>query len=271
MYNLNFNTMNTIGNNWEQPQSTDRLNLVFENRNKAYGAYQLRKNYLRNKIIGMLSAPVLLAALSLLAFMPSAQSHIAKPNPKLRPPAVDTCWIEEDIEPMNTSPEDKETSPNTIESDIPLVNPLAPEGLFEGLGSLEAFAGEGGTLPFGGGGEDNDKPQFALKPDTTVYNKPDKTCQFLAYGGAYNTYVADQFDRNQSCNDESLGGYAEVRFMVDRLGKVSKVSIVESNVDCKPFLQEIERVFYASPRWSPAMKQGKFVNSWHSIRIELEF
>jgi protein TonB len=263
--------MNTIGNSWEQPQSSDRLNLVFENRNKAYGAYQLRKNYLRSKIIGMLSAPVLLALLSLLAFMPSAQSHIAKPNPKLRPPVVDTCWIEEELEPVNTSSEQEKTSSNTTESEIPLVNPLNPEGLFEGLGAPGAVSGEGGPLPFGGLGEDEDKPRFAQKPDTIIYNKPDKSCQFLAYAGEYNTYVADQFDINQSCNDESREGYAEVRFMVDRLGKVSKVSIVESNVDCNAFLQEIERVFQASPRWSPAMKQGKFVNSWHSIRVELEF
>ena len=263
--------MNIIGNHWEQAQSEDRINLVFENRNKAYGAYQLRKNYLRNKIIGMLSAPLILALLCLLAFMPNTQAFGVKQHSKLHAPVADTVWIEEEVPPLQSASEKQELAASSSQSDVPLINPLAPADLLHGLYSIGAPNGEGYALPFGGLGDNGDKPTFEAKPDTAVYNKPDKSCQFLAYGGEFNRFVEDLFDPNQGCDEGLLSGYAEVRFMVDRLGQVSKVSIIETNVSCDAFTREIEKVFLASPRWSPAMKKGKFVNAWHSIRVEMEF
>ena len=34
-----------LGSGWDNPLSSNRNDIVFENRNKAYGAYDLRKNY----------------------------------------------------------------------------------------------------------------------------------------------------------------------------------------------------------------------------------
>lgn len=263
--------MNIIGNNWEQVQSEDRLNLVFENRNKAYGAYLLRKNYIRNKIIGMLGAPILLALVCLLAFMPKTKALGLKQYAKLTPPTADTLWIEDASEPLSSDIEKDNTRSSSAESDVPLVNPIASTALFKGISGLGVPNGEGNNPFLGGRGEDHDKPYTPSKQDTITYVKPDKSCEFLAYGGAFNKFVEDSFDPSQSCDDGFTGGYAEVRFMVDRFGHVSKVTLVETNARCEAFTREIERVFSASPRWSPAMKQGKFVNAWHSIRVELEF
>ena len=37
--------MKTLFENWENPVSQNRLELVFANRNRNYGAYTLRRNY----------------------------------------------------------------------------------------------------------------------------------------------------------------------------------------------------------------------------------
>lgn len=39
--------MKTVGNNWDNPISPERLALVFQDRNQAYGAYTLRRDYNR--------------------------------------------------------------------------------------------------------------------------------------------------------------------------------------------------------------------------------
>lgn len=56
--------MKLFSNNWDNPMSQERIELVFENRNHEYGAYVLRKDYSRTVLIAFFSTFLLAAILA---------------------------------------------------------------------------------------------------------------------------------------------------------------------------------------------------------------
>ncbi len=69
---------------------------------------------------------------------------------------------------------------------------------------------------------------------------------------------------------ENCGSKVVVSFVIEKDGSVSKDNIKIMNVVCPELAQEAIRVFALSPRWKPAIHQGKPVKYYLRVPIQLE-
>ena len=83
-------------------------------------------------------------------------------------------------------------------------------------------------------------------------------------------YIAQKMQYPTRCMENEIRGQVMVRFMVDKTGSVSRVSVLKDVNACPEFSKEAIRVISTSPRWIPAQSNGRFVNSWMQIPIRFE-
>ncbi|MCC7297238.1 MAG: TonB family protein [Bacteroidia bacterium] len=259
-------------NSWEQAESKARVELVFEGRNKQYGAYAIRNKYHRNKIIAMLCAPAMVAAIAGVFLIQIPEVKAEKPGISIytKPDVIDTIYTIAD----DAGPEYQEkTDVSAGENAVPEIGIDLPERPFSGSGVGASGLGDPfATAGLGSGTQTEDiRGLKNSKRDTFVYPKPDFECVFPPTEDAFREYITQSFRTPRDCMSEGIEGYALVRFMVDQYGKVSRVSIVESNRACEGFNEEVIRVIQKSPRWIPGMVNGRVVNSWRQIPIRLTY
>lgn len=268
---------NYVNNNWMQEDAPDRMELVFAYRFKEYGAFQIRKQYARNKLWAMGIAGLLLGILSILSLVgfqrapdvtKSPSTHI---NCKL-PAMLDTFQL--DI-PQLENPKGGPSSGKEGSDLAPTIDPAAPDRPFnsglngdgmnglngDNRGDMEGLGSDSGVLPGN---------KFVVA-DTQVYKFPESEAVFPPNEDAFRLYVQDNFVVPMESIESGMEGYALVQFMVNRNGRVSHVRIIESNNSTPDFSREVIRVIQQSPRWIPAMVQGKAVNSWREIPVRLVF
>ncbi len=265
-----------FANNWESPDSPSRLDLVFNDRLKDYGAYQIRKNY-RNRVI---LATVIAVGLSLLfSLAPKILDSLAG-SKKVGKKVV---FVVESIDDIKDPEEEKEkpkeppkmeepkldqqayvtprVNPNTKEE----ADPIPPADLdnpsdktVKGIKdpTLPDLGDDDG--PTGGGGSDKE-------PASVVQVK----AIFVGGESKFREYVANTFQYPVRCQDEGINGRVVLRFVVDETGKISRVKAIEETKACPEFTAEAIRVLEKSPRWIPGQNNGKFIKSWREIPIQL--
>src|SRR5687768_7423334 len=89
-------------------------NLVFENRNKSYGAYQIRKSYTTNGLIGVGFALLLVVALIVTPII-SAWIKSMKPKPKA---VVEETHVRELTNPKSLDEEEEKPEVKKVEQKV---------------------------------------------------------------------------------------------------------------------------------------------------------
>ncbi|MBS3913507.1 MAG: energy transducer TonB [Bacteroidetes bacterium] len=263
-------------NKWESPESEDRLEMVFADRFKAYGAYFVRANYRKSKFIATLiacgavtlfsAAPVILAK-----FKPKAQSGATT----MRVEAKTLDDIEEEKEeqkekepPPPEPPEPVATQQYvapTIDQDAAHDDIVLPASAVTTPGQRTQ---EGSNDIYGDDGSSSGTP-FNDGNDDEIKAKVDKVADFPGGEEAFIQYVTQNFQYPPRCWEEGINGYVMLRFVVDTRGAISQVTSLEGTPSCPEFTTEAIRVLKASPRWVPAQYNGKFVKAWRQIPIRL--
>lgn len=264
-------------NNWTQEDAPGRMELVFAYRFKEYGAFQLRKQYARNKLWAMGIVGIIIGMLSVLTLVgfqknPEIPGNAANKRVCKYPLSVDTFQIE--LPQVETS-QNLPSSGTEGSHQIPTFDPAAPDRPFKsgmngdavnmgdenGRGHMWEWGADSGNLPGNKVG----------KVDTQVYEFPESEAVFPPNEDAFRQYVQDNVVLPLESMESGLDGFARVRFMVNRNGSISHVRIVESNSSSPDFGKEVIRVIQQSPRWIPAMMHGKTVHSWREIPVRLVF
>lgn len=259
-------------NNWNNPESDSRLNLVFEDRFKEYGAYQVRKMFRKNQVIATLIA-------SSVAIIAAAIPVIMNHDEEEEETRVIVTTNIDDVKPPEEE-EEKPDEPPPVEEPVmttqayvvPDINPNASEddnlnppdavtvvGAQDQQGNDDIILPDDDITPEGGGGEGNSEPK-------TVKIK----ASFPGGDAAFKEYVRDNFNYPTRCQDDGINGYVLLRFVVDETGKVSRVSAIEETKSCPEFTTEAIRVLKKSPRWIPGNNNGVQMKSWREIPINLQ-
>lgn len=247
------------------------MNLVFENRFRGYGAYELRQKYAKIKVMAM---GFTLLLLGLIFTGPMLFAKDTPPKLSHTPIPPDTtiyCFV-----PIDPPPQEQEQTKSGGGSGTdgqPDFDPSAPN---LPLPPLVPVDGKPGKFIGGGDGTDNlpKDPIDEFEPDKpgkgTLPEKPDVPCE--PYGGieAFTQYIQDNFNPEASC-DDLMEGYAQVRFTVGEDGRISQVSLVESTRSCPQFAQEVMRIIAASPKWKAAQLRGSFVKCYRIVPVKLSF
>ena len=260
--------------------TADILDIVFEGKNKEYGAYELRKTYghrLRLSIAVMSSVVLLLVAGFLLAngndmitvktfdipvtqlekvIEPPIEEPIIPPPPKKEEVAVmerkNTTIVivkEQDI------PEDEK--PPLIDdldkAKLSLVNKDGPA--FDNISApIEEAVGKGII-----------ERLKETNPDS-VFLKVEIDSKYPGGTEAWRRFLIKNLSNNypQDAADRGIQGKVVVKFIVDRNGNVSNIQAVEGP---RELYELAEKVIKKSGKWEPAQQNGKIVNSYKSQPI----
>jgi protein TonB len=113
--------------------------------------------------------------------------------------------------------------------------------------------------------------------DTAIVTTPDVDAEFAGGFEAFQNYIISKvsvdidFKKNKSLPKEQRveGGRVIVRFVVEKDGSLTHLSLQEELPKCQPCNEEALRAVNAMPKWTPAMKNGAPVRS--IVRVPLMF
>jgi periplasmic protein TonB len=258
-------------------QEADILDIIFEGRNKDYGAYELRKTY-NNRIIKSLvvmGSVVGLLVIGNVVFGFGKKASIPKPDvtditldnvkepkaPVLPPPPVIKA-------PPPQVAMKQFTPPLIVKTDVPK-DEKPPENdeldkVRIGKVNVTGAADDGTAAPIAPGDglgvvvapkkadDDNDgRPFMKVEVDASFPGGPAAWLRFL--------------NKNLRSPDEAISngisGKVVVQFIVDKEGNVSDVVAV-SGPEQGGLREEAVRVIKKSGKWTPALQNGRYVKAY---------
>ena len=254
---------------------SDFDDLVFENRNKEYGAYQLRKKYKTAVITGFVISSLFAVLVVVLPFVlhfdseeellgnlvyyypvkmeslePPIDIDIIIPSPP-PPPPRGTIVVQEVI---------KYAPPVIVDSILPVEESFATvdeilfqttieNSVLDGIGT-----GIGDDIIYGFGNGDMDNSFFFVE------------IMPLFRGGDINTFrewVQRRIIYPQTAVEAKIQGMVFFTFIVEPDGSVSNVTIVKGIAEVID--NEVVKAIESSPRWSPGFQRGQPVRMRFSM------
>ena len=261
--------------------SADLLDLVFEDRNKDYGAYSLRKTY--NKRLWR--ALIITAAVALLAFLGSVLANtINSGNNKVKISEVTIQDIKQEeekkIEPPPPPPkppeppkvEMKQFTPPVIKKDEEVQKPPPEQEELKDVKiatvNQEGIKDQNIATPV----VDEKKVVEEKKEDdeNTVFTKVEVEAAFPGGDAAWRRYLEKNLQGfNPADNGAPAGNYTVfVQFIVDKEGNISDAKALTSYG--YGMEDEALKVIKKGPKWTPAIQNGRNVKAYRKQPITFQ-
>jgi protein TonB len=260
--------------------SADILDLVFEGRNKDYGAYELRKTY-NKRIIGAL---VITASIALLALLGSVLASTFKGKEEkldIKEVTIQDLKQEEEKKELPPPPPPKPpdppkiemkqfTPPKIVKDEEVQEPPPEQEELKEtkiDVINQEGIKDEGIVTPVE---IDQGKQVIEEKKEedeNKIFEKVEIEASFKGGESAWRKYL----ERNLNANTPVDNGAAEgtytvwVQFIVDKEGAISDVKALSNHG--YGMEEEAVKVIRKGPAWIPAIQNGRAVKAYRKQPI----
>lgn len=258
--------------------SADVLDILFEGRNKKYGAYELRKMYSRRMLQAMLATLLLFTGVSMLVLNTISPTivntrlvvipeptihHLPLPSPaqpaKPKQPAGAQRQKGNQKSNLNNIVITKDS---TLRLDtLHLTNsPGTPgEGPANSVHALPLGGGAGGD---GGGGNQNNSNDSAQHVWQTLI-KDEKEASFPGGISSWRKFLERQVDAGIPITEGAPEGIytVMVEFTVRTNGALHQVRAITRHG--YGMEEEAVRVIKRGPRWIPASQNGKYVETHH--------
>ena len=255
--------------------------IVFENRNKEYGAYDLRTAYpkllTRSFLIG--TAFFLLLAVSPLIYLKIQQMNAkdkVEVDAKLVDILEDQPIIEQpkEEEPPPPPPPKEEEKQEVIQNVVPepkkapkIETPPPPITkqleTTTGLQNQEGVKTPTYTPPPPPPGTGKVVTAEVKVNTNEVYDSVDQSAEYPGGMAALRRYLGENFDTSLFDGGEGQMT-AKLKFVVERDGSVSDVRITQKSGNGE-FDNEAIRVVKKLKKWSPGKKNGESVRSYYSV------
>jgi periplasmic protein TonB len=268
--------------------TADILDIVFEGRNKEYGAYELRKTYRRRLLIAIGS----MFGLFLLLFIGYVVASNLGPSEDEKAVVVQEVQLEEIKQEEKEEPppppppapppppkvEVAKFTPPVIVKDEEVKEDEKPpevEKLEEtkiDVFNQEGIKDEGIVAP---PIDDGKGVVEAPKRDETDYDqtftKVEIESSYPGGAAAWQRYLIKTLRYPQEAQDNEVQGAIVVQFIVDKTGSVSDVEAISGPQELR---DEAVRVIKKSGKWTPAVQNGRQVKSYKKqpivFRLETE-
>jgi protein TonB len=256
------------------------IDLVFEDKNKAYGAYQLRQENPRTTLIAFFSG--ILFLFSLFGLWLLFSSFDKKPDeiiincplaPTIKP--VDLEPRKEPVKPKVTTQSSSAATPNKFKKlvvaqtpteniDVPKNTDIIPET----TPTMGQGTGTGIESPNNGGGSSVGTAPIPVKdnsPKTT--NELDRLPEYPGGMKKFYEYVGNNI--NKADVDDSLIAISVIMsFVIEKDGSMTDIKVLRSSD--KNLEREAIRVLKALKiRWSPGFKDGEKVRVLYTLPIKV--
>lgn len=263
---------------------TKWTDLVFENKNKEYGAYQLRQESSKNSITALFMALLLIATIgSLSMLIGKLKPHeIIEPtiiSCPITPIDLDKIVVPKTEEPI--APPMQESAPASTE--VQLVNPVVAathDATTEVIAPTtnntptvdNASAGTGTTvnaLPTTGGNGTGEVTTKATGDGNSVVSTAilDKMPEFPGGMAKFYTYVGNNFNRPELDAEKTLRVY--VSFVIEKDGSMTDITV--KNDPGYGLGKEAIRVLKSlKTKWTPGILDGKAVRTAYNLPITIK-
>lgn len=265
--------------------SADLIDLVFEGRNKSYGAYELRTQYnkrLRNALLITAGVALLLLLLTFLSSLdlggkkgavvikevqleeikqPENEPPPPPPPPKPpEPPKVEMAKFTPPKVVKDEEVKEEEKPPEIEKLEETKIGTFNQEGIKD-EGIVAPPVEEKGGVVEAPKEDDSDK----------VFQKVEIDAQFPGGVAGWTRYVTREIERNiDELQDDGRSGTVVVLFIVDKEGAVSEVRALpcgEAGVArCLPPNSKLAEIavnaIRKGPKWKPAVQNGRNVKAY---------
>ena len=251
--------------------SSDVLDIIFEDRNKAYGAYELRKTYNTR----LKKALMFTGSLLLLIFVSTVLANVLdKYKSKSTIDVIDTEMAQVKDEPPPPPPPPPTPPPPPEVNQVKFTPPkivkdeeVAPEEKIEEIKEDQVIStktvesdNKDQIVPV----EDNSKAVEIPKEDdeNKVFTKVEVDASYVGGESAWRRYLSNNLDAGvPGENGAPPGTYTViVRFIVAKDGSVSDVQAETSHGFGME--QESVRAIKKSGKWTPAIQNGRNVTAY---------
>lgn len=264
--------------------SNEWADIVFQGRNKVYGAYQLRRGTSKRNIVSMIfvAAVAAVAYLGLAAYNSYQEAQKAKFEAEMEASLLE-AKKEAKVEKKTETPKVEQVQKvEKVKSSIAFTPPVIkkdsevkPEeemktqdelketktaiGAFDVKGNDEA----GGTVLKAVEEIAAPEPPKQEEEQNKIFEVVEQQPQFP--GGSVNGWLADHIKYPVVAAENGISGRVVVQFVVERDGSVSQVKVVRG-VD--PSLdKEAQRVISSMPKWIPGKQNGQAVRSRFTVPV----
>jgi len=237
----------------------DYLDIIFNQRNKAYGGYELRKHYSRRARKAGMFVMLGLGALISFSFalgsrkkvdgpVPVYVNHVTDITPPPMPPTPPPPKPIIEHPAANTARltvfkiTDEPVKPDELPTEIKKIGDAVPGSMTtDSLGGPTSSGGKGGPVVIAGTG----KPSA---PPTWVECMP-------KFSGDMQRYLSEHLRYPDQAREANIQGQVIVQFVVNEDGAVSDVKVMRGiGGGCD---QEAARVVSEMPRWKPGRQRWK--------------
>ena len=249
------------------------IDMVFEGRNKAYGAYVLRKENPKMTLVALLIGASVLAALLALPMLDfgsdneDVEETVTMVDMANIPPPV------EEVKPLLRPPPPPPPAPKIDEVKFVKPKVVEKEKVVEEIKTIEELKDKNVgakdikgrddgkiviDMPSGEGDKD-----VKIVEDNTVYNAVEVRPDFP--GGIQKFY--DFVGKNYRAPEEDIKGKIFVQFVVEKDGSLTDIKVVR-DLGYGTGAEAI-RVLKKSPKWKPGIQNGRAVRVLYSLPISI--
>lgn len=247
---------------------------MFENRNKKYGAYYLRRKNADYVLFSLfLSLVILLSGLGFFYQLggPSAELIDHYTDKSKKPDVVYT--IEKFLPPAVTPSPQKPVAPaitqvkgqgapvvvNKTEPELKTLPAIIPD-VNTGTGSTSVITGNTTTVSTGGG-------ENTGTGITAPMLNPEVMPEFPGGEQALIRFIQKNIRYPQQLLMNGLQGTVYLGFVIDKSGNITDIKILKGVADAVQFSEEAIRVLKKSPVWKPGMQGGHPVSVSYSLPV----
>lgn len=255
--------------------SADLLDILFEGKNKEYGAYELRKTY--NKRITM--ALIITAGIALLIFVgtviaKSIEDSGTKPI-EVKDLALENVQEKEKPPPPPPPPPKlpppppiqtiQFTPPKIVKDEEVVKPPVENEKIEEAKVDVKTVEGTKDVGIVAPPQEEKSQvieaPKVVAEDEDKVFTKVEIEATFPGGDGAWARYVKKAIESNiDELTDAGESGTCRVRFIVSKDGTVSDVQAL--TMKGSKLAEVAVNAIRKGPKWTPAQQNGRYVNAY---------
>ncbi len=248
------------------------LDILFDGRNKEYGAYELRMTYNRRVVKAM----IVMGSVVILAFVGNAVSGLGKAKRGARIDIGGDVILEKVVDPPPPVPPPPRVAPPPQVATIRIttvkivpdnqVTEKPPENdeadkMKIGTVNTPGSADEGIAGPPVGSGVVAGVVEAPKKTDDAPFTRVEIDASFPGGMAQWVRFLNKNLRYTDEAMNAGIDGTVVVRFVVDLDGNVSDVKAI-SGPETGGLREEAERVISKSGKWVPAIQNGRHVKAY---------
>ena len=253
----------------------DILDLLFEGRNKEYGAYDLRRHYngrlgraiaVTSGLVVVLCSFTLVKGHEKVAVAPAVTDVVMEAVAEKTPPPVVPPPLAQKPQPVATI---RFVTPRVVPNDQVKPDEAPPENKDIDVAKISTTTKDGGlddglaSGPTSDGVKDGivSKPKEDAGDDDRIFRSVEIESQYPGGVPAWARFLHKNLNYPDEAAAGGIQGTVLVQFIVDKEGNVSDVEAISGPAE-GGLREEAIRVIRKSGKWTPAVQNGRIVKSY---------